>query len=630
MRTQMKIIKKGDRTMKKYIFAFTSLLLFITTLLPSAIYGHESGDSNGIAITVVVPRTDVNRDPPPGVDTTQYVYPVHVWESRDNLSREIIRVYELSSNETPNQIRREPFIRDGFRFELGEVVRREVPRHSVREHTETITINTSTNDLNTIIGLLSQTLDYLSDDGYFGVLALDLSTIQTVSDGTRTTSHSVTRTREFPHLSSTDTSLIPRTITENGRTYHLSNVEWINQSHLPIDHRQVANSFTARTTYSGTANRTANIGYTTTATYIGQVSRVSVGVTEFTVHFSGIPVVSPLVSDIGITSNEIEQHEEINLSNQEISSTPQEPSVIESVTVEHVHIGGIVIEIDHLVSAEPIFNEHDYSVDIYSESKGSFPLNNFLIVGLVIGGITLSYFIGRKGLEIFKPLKKASCLFLAFGLIFSFSANVYGASIPSYHFGSNNREVIHVYTQEVFYSNESLVHSTKQRYFLSSSTPIHFNPTHVNPRASPTNTGLMMNNSQRPLDYTYGNRLGKLTVHRLNRRVNVIAGATMEAMDFGAGHFSFTGLNYGNTVLIGHNRGLHNGFFSFVRQLQQGDILTLEANGITRRYEVRLFSIISETDFSPLMNFGDNRLTLITCVEYQRTQRRVVVAFALD
>ena len=104
----------------------------------------------------------------------------------------------------------------------------------------------------------------------------------------------------------------------------------------------------------------------------------------------------------------------------------------------------------------------------------------------------------------------------------------------------------------------------------------------------------------------------------------------MEAMDYGAGHFSFTGLNVGNTGLIGHNRGLRNGFFSFVRELREGDILILEAGGITRRYSVAMLYIVHESDFSPLAEFGDNRLTLVTCVEYRRNYRRIAVAVAID
>ena len=97
-------------------------------------------------------------------------------------------------------------------------------------------------------------------------------------------------------------------------------------------------------------------------------------------------------------------------------------------------------------------------------------------------------------------------------------------------------------------------------------------------------------------------------------------------MDKGGGHFSFTGLNGGNTAIIGHNRG-STGYFSFVKDLRQGDIITLEAGGITRRYAVTMTYTIHESEFEPLLQYGDNRLTLVTCLENQRDQRRVAVAF---
>ncbi|MCL1842618.1 MAG: sortase [Defluviitaleaceae bacterium] len=153
---------------------------------------------------------------------------------------------------------------------------------------------------------------------------------------------------------------------------------------------------------------------------------------------------------------------------------------------------------------------------------------------------------------------------------------------------------------------------------------IHFNENGTTPTAAqPTHINTIQQG------YDYGAFLGVLTVERLGRTVNVYGGATMEAMDFGGGHFSFTGLNVGNTALIGHNRG-SAGFFSFVRLLQYGDIITLDMGGIVRTYEVFLRTAVYETDFSSLQQFGDNRLTLITCVEYVRNQRRVVSAIEIQ
>ena len=141
---------------------------------------------------------------------------------------------------------------------------------------------------------------------------------------------------------------------------------------------------------------------------------------------------------------------------------------------------------------------------------------------------------------------------------------------------------------------------------------------HMNPQGISGSTLHFAGNNS----FTEGERIGVLTVPRLNRVVNVYEGETLRNMDFGAGRFSFTGANWGNTALIGHNRG-SNGFFSFVRHLQDGDILTLDMNGITRTYAVISVFIIDETDLTSLMDFRDTRLTLVTCVEYRPQYRRV-------
>lgn len=121
-------------------------------------------------------------------------------------------------------------------------------------------------------------------------------------------------------------------------------------------------------------------------------------------------------------------------------------------------------------------------------------------------------------------------------------------------------------------------------------------------------------------------RIGTLTIPS-GQQIGVFGGESMRSMDKGAAHFSDTGLNLGNTALIGHNRGRSNGFFIFVKNLQAGQLLTLEANGMTKNYVVAEMHKVHATVTDLLMNFGDSRLTLLTCWEDERDYRRVVVAY---
>ena len=200
------------------------------------------------------------------------------------------------------------------------------------------------------------------------------------------------------------------------------------------------------------------------------------------------------------------------------------------------------------------------------------------------------------------------------------------SNIPENNFGvQSNNEAIHF--------NPSIP-TGRTGYISQSHTdmPIHFNPEVVAtqgasaPSAMFGNTHTSARNFSGHSGFAEGEHIGSLTIHRLNRTINVFEGATMRNMDFGAGRFDFSGINSGNTSLIGHNRGRNNGFFSFVRTLQEGDLITLDINGMARTYAVTHSFIVSETDFTPFMEFGHNRLTLVTCVEYRPRYRRIAVA----
>ena len=653
--------------------------------------GHETQstelETQSIGITVVVPRNEGDTTPaPPAVPDIPLVFPVHVWESNENGRREIVRVYELREHESPAYIPRESFERDGFFFQFAEMIRREMPVHSSREHVETVTVTTQTNDLATILALLNPTLEFVSDDGHFGVLTLDVATIRIESQGTRSSSHAVTRTREFPHLSNTDTALIPRSITENGRTYNLTNVDWQAQGSTAVDYTQIATSFTAVATFTGSATRTTTIGYTTTAEYRGQISKITAGRTEYTAYFIGIPIVTPTIdavqgaatgadvsvgtgagTDVGAGTGvgdgaegagmgmETAYQNSLHYADEAASSHENDESGVSGQQRQMAHG---YLEPTAEASKEGASESDSFQEQQRQSSGVPWPVT----ILLVVVGAVIAFFVGKKGKAMLASIRKTACLLLCVGFTFGTIHQVHAFYLlPNNVFGAQSTNEVHINPQA---NSNSATHANQTMHFAPNATPspsMHFNPQyaphiapHINitstPRDSPAardspamnsyamhfapNAVPTMHFNPAALGampsvmingHNYGEHIGVLSVHRFNRTINIIAGATMESMDYGAGHFSNTGLNFGNTALIGHNRGSRNGFFDFVRHLQYGDIITLEAGGITRQYVMSIRLIVHETDLDSLMQFGDNRLTLITCVEYQRSQRRVAI-----
>jgi sortase A len=107
--------------------------------------------------------------------------------------------------------------------------------------------------------------------------------------------------------------------------------------------------------------------------------------------------------------------------------------------------------------------------------------------------------------------------------------------------------------------------------------------------------------------------IGTLYIARTNKTIKIYEGENLDNLKKGAGHFSATSAWDGNVALAGHNRG-NFAYFSFVKDLKNGDRLTYTTKYGTRVYEVYSKIQIDEYDNLPLSWSADNILTLITCV----------------
>jgi hypothetical protein len=163
-----------------------------------------------------------------------------------------------------------------------------------REHNETVTLNTDAKEIEKILPLLSQTMEFTTVDGFVGILELDVASIKVETAGTRTSSYTMNITREYPHLSNNDSSLVPKTVTDKGKTYNLVGVEWKSTRVEVVDYVDVPTSYTAVATYSATGSSTVVTGYITTAEYKGTLSKLVQGSAVYTAYFIGEEIRTPL------------------------------------------------------------------------------------------------------------------------------------------------------------------------------------------------------------------------------------------------------------------------------------------------------------------------------------------------
>ena len=188
----------------------------------------------------------------------------------------IQKVYQLSLSDDPSGIPTEDFERNGRLFYLLDITRKDEIGVDTQDYTDTITQDSDTNDLAQILKPLDAHREVETEDGYSGLLALDYTSVTVEAKGYTTSTKSLSATRTYPNLSDADLSLIPKTVTDSGKTLTLGAVEWSGGAN---------GYYTATATYSGTSSTRYATGYTVTASYTGQVAKTGCDVIIYTAVF---------------------------------------------------------------------------------------------------------------------------------------------------------------------------------------------------------------------------------------------------------------------------------------------------------------------------------------------------------
>ena len=218
-------------------------------------------------------------------DTSSACYPTSVTRSEDGT--EIRKVYDLGPEEDPAGISRSDFQQDGVRYTLVDLLKQELPENESRQHMETVTLESKNKDMASVLELLPQQREFVTDDGLSGTLTLQLDTVQVDVSGYGSSTRAVNVTRSYPNLAGQDTSYIPKTIQDGGRTLTLQDISWQTDNTASLDGYAMGDRFTAVATYSGSATSSYVKGYTVTANYAGTVSRIALNKTRYVAIFEG-------------------------------------------------------------------------------------------------------------------------------------------------------------------------------------------------------------------------------------------------------------------------------------------------------------------------------------------------------
>ena len=226
---------------------------------------------------------------------SEVCYPTVVTQSDDGT--QLKRIYDLPPETDPAGISRSDFERDGFHYTLVELLRQELPAYEERAHTETVSLQSDKKDMESVLALLPQEREFITDDGLTGTLTLKLDTVRVEPSGYGSSTKRLTATRSYPNLIGQDTQFIPKTIEDGGRTLTLETIDWQTDNTANVDGYALGDRYTAVATYTGTATSSYVKGYTVTADYAGTVSHIALDRVRYVAIFEGTRLAEPEESE---------------------------------------------------------------------------------------------------------------------------------------------------------------------------------------------------------------------------------------------------------------------------------------------------------------------------------------------
>ena len=210
-------------------------------------------------------------------------------------------------------------------------MKQELPEYEERTHTESVTLNSKKKDMESVLSLLPEQKEFVTDDGLSGILTLQLDTVQVETAGYGKSTKQVSVTRNYPNQVSQDTENIPKSIDDGGKKLTLSDIKWQTDNTANVSGYAMGDRYTAVATYTGTATSSYIKGYTVTAEYTGTVSRIALNKVRYVAIFEGMPIFTDMpdpsdTSDLmGPPTDPVEPPETVTPIEPVSPSDPNEP-----------------------------------------------------------------------------------------------------------------------------------------------------------------------------------------------------------------------------------------------------------------------------------------------------------------
>ena len=210
------------------------------------------------------------------VNPTRY-YPFEITNIDERGTWLVVKSFEVPEGVDPQtQLVETNMVRDGKVYEARDILLKKTPGNTdSREASKKVTVTSESKDKAKVMALLDETTFY-SEGGYEGYLTLDPDSITTKVKSTSNYSYPMTEKKEYTGLARNDPSLIEKTITKNGVTLTLGDVNWMSMGST-VSGDNIVSSYKAVATYTGTAYGSKADAYVVTANYTGIATKEVAG-----------------------------------------------------------------------------------------------------------------------------------------------------------------------------------------------------------------------------------------------------------------------------------------------------------------------------------------------------------------
>lgn len=126
-----------------------------------------------------------------------------------------------------------------------------------------------------------------------------------------------------------------------------------------------------------------------------------------------------------------------------------------------------------------------------------------------------------------------------------------------------------------------------------------------------------------------GEMIGVIEIEKINLRLPILEGATLENMDVAAAHITGTApfdAAAGNSAIAAHRSYTYGKQFNRLNDLEIGDQIVIETKDQTYSYTILKKSLVLPTDLSVLSGNQEKAIvTLITCHPMKNPTHRLIV-----